>query len=120
MNTPSHAILNLTVLGKFKLPELNLAIVIGGILPDIPIFAFYLWAKFIARLPDSKIWSEAYYQPLMQNVVAISHSIPLALIGWAIAYYFKSELIQVICLSLILHSLLDLREKDESLKAVSF
>ncbi|MDY6803247.1 MAG: hypothetical protein SXA11_05500 [Cyanobacteriota bacterium] len=108
MNTPSHAIINLAVLGKSKLPQLNLAIVMGGFLPDIPIFAFYFWAKFIARMPEGKIWSEAYYQPFMQNVVAISHSIPLALIGWAIAYYFKSELMQVIFLSMVLHCLLDL------------
>ena len=108
MNTPSHAIINLTVLGKAKFPQFNLAIVFGGILPDIPIFIFYFWAKFIARLPEAKIWGEAYYQPFVHNTVALFHSIPLALIGWAIAYYFKSELFQLIFLSMVLHSLLDL------------
>ncbi|MGB3510066.1 MAG: hypothetical protein WBA93_12650 [Microcoleaceae cyanobacterium] len=108
MNTPSHAIINLALLAKPQLPEANLAIVIGGILPDIPIFLFYFWAKFIARLPEAKIWSEAYYQPFIQNLVAIFHSIPLAMIGLLISYYFGCEILQVICISLILHSLLDL------------
>jgi hypothetical protein len=108
MNTPSHAILNLTALGRAKSPEFNLAIVLGGILPDIPIFLFYFSAKFIARLPEQTIWEEAYFQPSIHNIVALSHSIPLALIGWAIAYYFKSELFQLIFLSMVLHSLLDL------------
>ena len=108
MNTPSHAIINLALLTKPQLPQANLAIVIGGILPDIPIFIFYFWAKFIAHLPEAKIWSEAYYQPLVQDVVATFHSIPLAMIGLLISYYFGWEIMEVICISLILHSLLDL------------
>lgn len=108
MNTPSHAIINLALLSKSQLPEANLAIVIGGILPDIPIFIFYFWAKFIARLPEAKIWSVAYYQPSIQNFVAIFHSIPLATIGWLISDYCNWEIMQIICISLVLHSLLDL------------
>ena len=108
MNTPTHGIINLALLIKPQTPQANLAIVIGGILPDIPIFIFYLWAKFIARLPEVKIWSEAYYQPFIQNIVAIFHSIPLAIICWLISYYFGWQILQVICISLLLHSLLDL------------
>ncbi|NET29162.1 hypothetical protein [Okeania sp. SIO1I7] len=108
MNTPSHAIINLALLAKPQLPQANLAIVIGGILPDIPIFIFYFWAKFIVRLPEAKIWSEAYYQPLIQNLVATFHSIPLAIILLLISYYFGWEIMQVICISLVLHSLGDL------------
>ncbi|NET74914.1 hypothetical protein [Okeania sp. SIO1F9] len=108
MNTPSHAIINLALLAKPQLSQANFAIVIGGILPDIPIFIFYFWAKFIVRLPEAKIWSEAYYQPLIQNLVATFHSIPLAIILLLISYYFGWEIMQVICISLVLHSLFDL------------
>ena len=108
MKTPSHAIINLALLTKPQLPQANIAIVIGGILPDIPIFIFYFWAKFIARLPEAKIWSEAYYQPLIQNIVAIFHSTPLAIICWLISYYFGWQIMQFICISLLFHSLLDL------------
>jgi hypothetical protein len=52
MKTPSHAIINLAILGRTQHSELNLLIVTGGILPDIPIFLFYFWAKYIARLPE--------------------------------------------------------------------
>lgn len=108
MNTPSHAILNLTLLGKTIYPQTNLIIVLGGILPDIPIFIFYGWAKLIAKIPENKIWSEAYYDPIVQDLVALFHSIPLAVIGLIIAIFFEWKMIQVFCLSLILHSLLDL------------
>ncbi|MEB3342561.1 hypothetical protein [Okeania sp.] len=107
MNTPSHAIINLTLLTKPQLPQANLAIVIGGTLPDIPIFIFYFWAKFIAHLPKAKIWSEAYYQPLVQDVIATFHSIPLAMIGLLISYYLGWQIMQVFCISLVWHSLLD-------------
>lgn len=108
MNTPSHAILNLFILGRKSLPQANLPIFIGAILPDIPIFVLYAWAKLIARLPEKQIWTETYYQPFWQNIVALFHSIPLALIGWLIAYKFGWEKIQILCLSLVLHSCFDL------------
>lgn len=108
MKTPSHAIINLAILGKPQLPQANLIIAIGGILPDIPIFLFYFWAKYIARLPEATIWSQAYYEPFVQNIVALFHSIPLAVIGLLIAYYFGWQSVQILFISMILHSLGDL------------
>ncbi|MDJ1182702.1 hypothetical protein [Roseofilum casamattae] len=108
MNTPSHAILNLALLGKAKFPQYNLLIAFGGIAPDIPIFLFYGWAKLIAKLPESQIWSEAYYEPGWQTFIALSHSIPLATIILILAYWIDWQWLQLFCLSLICHSLLDL------------
>jgi hypothetical protein len=108
MKTPSHAIINLAILGRTQHSELNLLIVTGGILPDIPIFLFYFWAKYIARLPEVTIWSKAYYEPFVQDIVALFHSIPLAVIGCLIAYYFGWQSLQILFLSMILHSLGDL------------
>jgi len=108
MNTPSHAIINLALLASYGRPEANLSIAFGAILPDLPIFIFYGWAKWIAKMPERQIWSEAYYSPPMQTIVAAFHSIPVAALGWAIAFQFEWQIPQIICLSLILHSLLDL------------
>ncbi len=108
MNTPSHYILNLAFLGKTLAPQENIAITIGAILPDIPIFIFYFVSKFIYKLPESKIWTEAYYQPIWQNIIAVSHSIPLALMGLAIFIYLDWQPGTILCLSIICHCLLDL------------
>jgi len=108
MNTPSHAIINLAILGKPQLPPANLIIAIGGILPDIPIFLFYFWAKYMARMPEAKIWSKAYYEPFVQNIVALFHSIPSRRSKKLIADYFGWESVQILFLSMILHSLGDL------------
>ena len=108
MNTPSHYIINLALLGQTIAPKQNVAITIGAILPDIPIFLFYMIARYIYQLPPAKIWSEAYYEPLNQNIVALFHSIPLAAIGAVICWYFNWQFAMVLCLSAICHSLLDL------------
>lgn len=108
MNTPSHYIMNLALLGQNIHPQQNVAITIGAILPDLPIFLFYLVAKYIYKLPESKIWSEAYYEPFNQNIVALFHSIPLSLIGLFICFYLNWQFGIMLCLSLICHSLLDL------------
>ena len=108
MNTPSHYIINLALLGQTIAPKQNIAITIGAILPDIPIFVFYFLAKYIYKLPESKIWSEAYYEPFNQNIVALFHSLPLALIGGLICFYFDWKFGAVLCASMICHSLLDL------------
>jgi hypothetical protein len=108
MNTPAHYLLNLALLGKTISPKHNVAIAIGAILPDIPIFVFYFVAKFIAQIPEAKIWSEAYYEPFWQNAIALLHSIPLALIGTVFFYYLDWKPGMILCLSMVCHSLLDL------------
>jgi hypothetical protein len=106
MNTPSHAILNVAILSNVS--PLAGAIAFGAILPDLPIFGFYIWAKWIARLPEQKIWSEGYYYPVVQDLVAFFHSIPIAFLGWLIAFFAGWDIAQVVCLSCVLHSLGDL------------
>lgn len=108
MNTPSHYIVNLAILGKKFSPQANLAIGIGAILPDVPIFIFYFVAKFIHKMPDSQIWSEAYYQPFWQNIIALFHSFPMALIGLIACWYWGWKPGAILFGSMILHSCFDL------------
>ncbi|HBB33741.1 MAG TPA: hypothetical protein DDZ80_01205 [Cyanobacteria bacterium UBA8803] len=106
MNTPSHAILNLALLSQQQsIPALT--ITIGAILPDAPIFLLYFWAKLVHRQTERQIWSETYELPFWQNLVATFHSIPLALLGVATAHFFGWEPLQILSLSMVLHSLLD-------------
>ena len=108
MQTHGHYVLNLALLGKTIAPKHNIAITIGAILPDIPLFIFYLIAKYIYHLPEGKIWGEAYYDPDWQNIFAISHSIPLALIGFVIFWCLDWKWGAILCVSMVFHCLLDL------------
>jgi hypothetical protein len=108
VNTPSHAILNLTLLSQSQSIPFTLPIALGAVLPDAPIFVLYFWAKFVRRQPEYQIWRETYELPFWQNIVAAFHSIPLALIGIAITHYWGWHSVKIIFLSMIFHSLLDL------------
>ncbi|MGC1244784.1 MAG: hypothetical protein WA865_01075 [Spirulinaceae cyanobacterium] len=108
MNTPSHYIINLALLGKTISPQENIAITIGAIIPDAPIFLFYFVAKFIQKLPDSQIWSEAYYQPFWQNIISLFHSFPIALIGLLICLTCGWKTGAIFFASIFLHCLADI------------
>ncbi len=108
MNTPSHTILNLAVLINHPSPSATVPIVLGAVVPDLPMFAFYLWSKGVRQLPERQIWSETYYHPFWQTWIDLFHSIPLAGIGILVSYtcgYIPGVLMFG---SVCMHSLLDL------------
>ena len=108
MNTPSHVIINLAIFSKLPLPQANLAIAIGAVLPDLPMFGFYIWLKYVRKMPSREIWSKAYFEPFWQNIFDVVNSIPLIVIGLAIAYYYNWQIAQVVFVSMLVHCLFDL------------
>lgn len=108
MQTHGHYVLNLALLGKTIAPKHNIAITLGAILPDIPIFIFYLISKYMYNMPEAKIWGQAYYEPIWQNIIATSHSIPIALIGFVIFWRLDWKWGAILCVSMVFHCLLDL------------
>jgi hypothetical protein len=106
MNTPSHAIVNLALLVDWQ-PQAMLPIAIGAVLPDVPMFVMYFWAKRICRQSDRQIWTETYWTPFWQTVTHTFHSIPLKLLGIALAHWAGWQLIELLFFSALLHSLCD-------------
>ncbi|NET38624.1 MAG: hypothetical protein F6K19_42635 [Cyanothece sp. SIO1E1] len=113
MNTQSHAVLNLALLSQQFPASAALTIAIGAILPDAPMFVLYAWAKLIRRQSEYQIWTETYNLPFWQNIIATFHSIPLALLGFVVAYYANWQVAEILCLSMVLHALLDLPVHSE-------
>ena len=107
MNTPSHVILNLALFSQQEVLQAALPIAVGAALPDVPIFLFYLWSKFIRRQSEQQIWTESYHQPGWQIAIALFHSLPIALIGLLATHYLGWELLRLGFLSMVLHCLLD-------------
>jgi hypothetical protein len=108
MNTPSHTILNLALLTDTLSNPLTGSILVGAILPDLPIFTLYIWAKGIRRLPGQQIWSETYYSSFWQTWVNLFHSIPLAILGILIGHAYGWHALELLFGSALLHDLLDL------------
>ena len=95
-------------MGSVLTPKAKVVITIGSMLPDVPIFIFYLVTKFIQKLPEETIWNEAYYDPSWHNIIALSHSIPVAAIAIPICLYFRWKMAAILFGSMILHCLFDL------------
>lgn len=107
MNTPSHAIVNLALLIDQQ-PQAVLPISIGSMLPDVPMFVMYFWAKGVRRQSERQIWTETYWTPFWQAINHSFHSIPLAAIAALAAHFAGWQLAEILFLSAILHSFGDL------------
>lgn len=108
MITPSHSVINLLLIGQGKPPFSQLAIIIGSILPDAPMFLFYFVEKVINRTPESLIWQEHYYLDGWQNFFDVFNSLPFIVVGFAFMWWRQSSVGMVFFASMALHVLGDL------------
>lgn len=86
MNTPAHLILNAVVLGRGSSRKLWTPIALGALLPDLPMFGFYLYQRLFVGSPEHLIWSELYFTSHWQAFFDVFNSLPiiglLALVAW--------------------------------------
>lgn len=108
MNTLGHAVLNLAVLDKKGRRWPKFPIIAGSILPDIPIFLFYFYQKFFAKVSEQIIWSDIYFRREWQNLFDTFHSIPFSLAGLLLAFRFKNRWLQAFFAGFCMHSVVDL------------
>lgn len=87
MNTPGHAVLNLALLGDGDDRSRDPAVVAGALVPDLPMVAFYGWARLVEGLPERVVWSEAYFDPSWQACFDVFNSVPLVLLLLWVALY---------------------------------
>src|SRR5919201_6248464 len=104
VNTPSHAVLNLAILGRRAHPEWNWPIVAGAVLPDVPIFALWAVATFVWRQPQHQIWSQTYFLPGWQVAVDLLHSFPLLALALAASAVLHLRRAQLLTASMLLHA----------------
>jgi hypothetical protein len=108
LNTPAHIVVGLAILGRGRGRQHERWIVLGTLLPDLPMFGFYLWQRLALATPERTIWSSSYFEPAWQNFFDLFNSIPLALIGLAIAARYRAWPAIFLCGGLLLHSAMDL------------
>ncbi len=108
MNTPGHAVLNLTLLGRDDDRALDLAVVAGALVPDLPMVGFYAWTRLVQGLPEAVIWSDAYFRPGWQAFFDTFNSAPFVLLLLWVAHRADWSRTRAFCLSMLLHFALDL------------
>jgi len=106
MNTPAHAIVNLLLFSKTKRERYPLAIIIGAVLPDLPMFVFYVWSRLSGHA-ERYIWKSGYFEPGWQAVFDAFHSFPLLVAAWFVCWHLKKTWLSVFFASMILHSCFD-------------
>lgn len=107
MNTPTHAALNVLLLGRR--PDAPRALIaFAAVVPDLPIFFFFFLEVWVlGEDPWGRIWREIYFQPGWQRLFDAFHSIPIFL-GLAAYFTWRGRRNgQLVAASLLLHSLVD-------------
>ena len=107
MNTQSHAIINVALLNRRDKPDLQRYLLLGALIPDLPMFVFFFVEAFMFGHPQQLIWSERYFLPQWQNFIDIFNAVPLILIVLGIGFCVKSEAVMFCCWSMLLHCAAD-------------
>jgi hypothetical protein len=108
MNTPAHAIINLALLGRGDAERSRGWILAGAVLPDVPMFGFYLWQRLVVGEPESRIWGALYFEPDWQTFFDWFNSIPLAGLGCLVAWRLGHHGLAWLFASVALHCAIDL------------
>ena len=104
MTTQSHVILNIAFLSKRDKPFLHCYAFIGAVLPDLPMFVFFVVETFIRKTPQRELWDSRYFTDAWQTFFDLFNAIPLILILLGIGYYLlNSEKITVFAWSMLIH-----------------
>jgi hypothetical protein len=108
MNTPAHAVVNLVLLGRRDRPELVPPILLGSVLPDLPMSVFYLVERVGMGRSEQLIWSQSYFAPHWQDFFDLFNSFPLIGGAMALAYLAGNRWMLLLGASMALHGLFDL------------
>ena len=109
MNTQSHAVINLFLLRRLRWcntgnkGNLHLPIVVGAILPDLPVFFFFAWYSLIDPTPQDIIWRSLYFDEKWQLFFNLFNSIPIYTLLALTAYYFSRRKLFIFSLANLLH-----------------
>jgi hypothetical protein len=107
LNTPAHAVINWVILGRKHRPCTAAPIVIGSLLPDLPMIFFYFYQKTL-RVPEEFIWSDLYHERGWQALFDIFNSIPLILACLLIAWRLRAVRWSLLFAGMGFHVLFDL------------
>ncbi len=107
MNTPAHVIASVVAFRAKRQPQSLWPAVIGGVIPDTPMFLFYAYEKLTGQ-PEHIIWSDLYFRPGWQTFFDLFNSVPITVCFLLIALRFRWNGLIVLFGSMLLHFACDL------------
>ena len=107
MMSPTHSLLALAVLAKTGERPRNWAVFIGSIIPDLAIYIWAPYQRYVNGVSGQQMWNELYFAPPMQNLIAYFNSVPiygaLAALGFAARAKLWGQLLLFFALAALLH-----------------
>jgi len=103
MLTPTHTLLSCGLLTRRNSTARNLAVIAGGVAPDLPMFGLFAWDRYVQGLGEEQIWEGRYWTDAWQIPTAIGHSIPLALVVLAVGLAVKWQWLWAFAASVLVH-----------------
>lgn len=73
MNTPSHMLVAAAFFARPFAPATLVAAMVGGLVPDLPMFALVLWSTRVIGLPGQEVFGRLYFSDSWQAVFAVDH-----------------------------------------------
>lgn len=107
VNTPGHVVLNLLVVGRGR-GQPWAPILAGALVPDLPMLVMYVVERGLLGSSEALIWQDRYFAPGWQLFVDLFNSLPLIALGWVLARWRGSRILQLFFLSMGLHAGTDL------------
>lgn len=112
MISPTHSLLALALLAKRGERPRNWAVFAGSFLPDLAIYVWAPYQRYVNGVSGRELWRELYFQPPMQNLIAYFNSIPiygvLALIGYFARAKTWGKLLLFFALAALIHMATDM------------
>ena len=108
MNTPTHALVNWALLGRGSGRAHERAILLGAVLPDLPMFAFWIVEAGIRGQSQRAVWDRIYFDPGWQVVFDAFNSVPLYLGAGLVAWWARRRAALFCSASALAHLALDL------------
>ena len=113
MNTPAHIAINSWVLGRGRFARFAWPVAFGALLPDSPMFLFYVYQRGWLRMPEGVIWSRTYFLPQWQTFFDAFNSLPLIALAAFIAWRARRDAWLALLASMALHCAADLLLHNE-------
>ncbi len=112
MITTSHIIYSWSLFTwlNHKKPNRNVllhAIIAGALFPDISIFLFYWYYRFIGGVSDTTIWSDLYFNSPWSVVITLSHSFIIWPALLVVAILFSWPILRWLSFGALMHSVTD-------------
>ncbi len=106
MHTPTHAVVNLALLGRKSGAARSWAIAIGGVLPDVPAIAFHVYYRLIRQWPEEMIQGAGIING-WRIATMVLHAFPIWLVVLGVAAWRRSTVATAFAASMLLHAALD-------------